>query len=101
MNKAGSGDKATLCALALVLLWGSSTTLSQVTVETSPLLRWHAVPVRSVDFADKHFPDLVPLRSNDGLARPSQAKRFTNRLGIKMIWIPPGEFMMGSDNGSA
>ena len=67
MNKAGSVDRATLCALALMLLWGSSTTLSQVTVKAAP---------------------------------PSQAKKFTNRSGIKMAWIPPGKFMMGSDNGS-
>ena len=25
----------------------------------------------------------------------------TNSIGMKLVWIPPGEFMMGSDNGSS
>lgn len=43
----------------------------------------------------------LPLGADAGLARPSRAKRFTNQVGIKMVWIPPGEFMMGSDNADA
>ena len=25
----------------------------------------------------------------------------SNSIGMKLVWIPPGEFMMGSDNGSS
>jgi formylglycine-generating enzyme required for sulfatase activity len=28
--------------------------------------------------------------------KPYQPKRFTNSIGMEFVWIPPGEFMMGS-----
>src|SRR5262245_58077742 len=28
-------------------------------------------------------------------------KQFTNDIGIKFVWIPPGTFIMGSPNGEA
>ena len=36
-----------------------------------------------------------------GGARPSSPKPVvTNRAGVELVWVPPGSFMMGSNNGS-
>ncbi|MBN2272039.1 MAG: SUMF1/EgtB/PvdO family nonheme iron enzyme, partial [Sedimentisphaerales bacterium] len=39
-------------------------------------------------------PAVNPLPSN-----PQQGTVWENSIGMKLVWIPPGEFEMGSDHG--
>ena len=47
-----------------------------------------------VDRANSQVAALVPVRPD--LEPP---KHFTNAIGMKFVWIPPGSFMMGSPRG--
>jgi RNA polymerase sigma factor (sigma-70 family) len=41
----------------------------------------------------------APSPDKNGEAKQDPPKNFTNSIGMKFVWIPPGNFMMGSPNG--
>src|ERR1039457_4264129 len=55
-----------------------------------PLVLVATVATLAGDLANALVPDRKPPGEND------PPKHFTNSLGMKFVWIPPGNFMMGS-----
>lgn len=43
-------------------------------------------------------PQLTPIPT-PRISVPANQPPFTNAVGMKFIWVPPGEFMMGAENG--
>jgi formylglycine-generating enzyme required for sulfatase activity len=55
-----------------------------------PLVLVATVATLAGDLANALVPDRKPLGEN------APPKNFTNSMGMKFVWIPPGSFMMGS-----
>ena len=71
--------------------------LSMVTLTTAMLAWGQTGPKQAQNDTNVALANLAPIRPDREPKGPP--KNFTNSIGMKFVWIPPGSFMMGSPNG--
>jgi sulfatase modifying factor 1 len=71
----------------------------QRSLEERPMKRFISLVAIVAALASDLSGSVVPDRKPPGEQAPP--KNFTNSLGVKFVWIPPGTFLMGSPKGEA
>jgi len=65
-----------------------------------PPLAVHGRPVKSVGTMAYEFVAKSNVGADPSIEAAVNTKPIRNQIGIEMVWIPPGKFLMGSTNGS-